>query len=374
MKIFKLPDLGEGLPDAEISEWHVQVGDEVKLDQSLVSMETAKAVVEVPSPVTGRVIKLFGKPGDIIQTGSPLVEFEHGEQEIVPEKEEDRGTVAGRLETSNTVLQESHLAIAGRTQNSVKATPAIRALAQRLNVELGSVTPTGPNGTILTQDVEHAAHALQGAGPLELLKGTRRVMAQIMSQSHAEVVPVTVMDDAHLLHWSADFDITVRLIQAIVAACQQEPALNAWYDSKAVGRRLMPECNLGLAMDTTDGLFVPVIHKAEKYDAKGLRQRINALKSEVETRSILPENLRGATLTLSNFGKFAGRYASPVVVPPMVAILGVGRLREEVVAIKGEIKICSVLPLALTFDHRAVTGGEATRFLGIVIKSLESKY
>jgi pyruvate dehydrogenase E2 component (dihydrolipoamide acetyltransferase) len=387
MKIFKLPDLGEGLPDAEISEWHVKVGDEVVLDQSLVSMETAKALVEVPSPVNGRIAKLYGGKGDVIKTGAPLIEFEQSESETpinnVEKASEDKGTVAGRLETSDRVIHEpsmaaysrpsatSSLSTAASASTGIKVTPAVRALAQRLKVDLSLVKPTGPNATITTQDVELAAQNLLSAGPLEIFKGIRRVMALTMEQSHAEVVPVTIMDDAKLYKWSKEADITVRLMQAIIVACQDEPALNAWYDSKEIGYRLMKGIHLGIAMDTAEGLFVPVIHHAEKLDAQALRKRLDELKTEVQSRTIKPENLRGATITLSNFGKFAGRYANPIIVPPMVAILGVGRLREEPVVINGEIKVSPVLPLALSVDHRAVTGGEATRFLGKVIETLE---
>jgi 2-oxoisovalerate dehydrogenase E2 component (dihydrolipoyl transacylase) len=382
MTIFKLPDLGEGLPDAEIVEWHVKEGDTIAIDQSLVSMETAKAVVEVPSPFAGRIKKLYGKSGDVILTGAPLVELESESNaasvtnaasttNVDRSSEDSAPTVAGKLEVGNTVLKESPMGLSNRAPGGIKATPAVRALAQRLKVDISSVRPTGAHGTITTQDIEHAAAAHSEAGPLELFKGVRRSMAQVMIQSHNEVVPVTVVEDAKLIHWTSKQDITVRIIQAIIAACKQEPALNAWYDSKAMGRRLVSSLHLGLAQDTHDGLFVPVIHQAETLNATQLRQKIDELKKQVEDRHISLQDLRGATFTLSNFGKFAGRYANPIIVPPTVAILGVGRIRDEVVAVKGEVKICSVLPLALTIDHRAVTGGEATRFLGLVIKALE---
>lgn len=380
MSIFKLPDLGEGLPDAEISAWHIKVGDTVTVDQNIVSMETAKAIVEVPSPFNGKIKKLYGNVGDVIQTGQPLVEFESEGNAANPQSShtekqpENAATVAGRLEVGNTVLKESPTGIAStRSQQSLKATPAVRALAQRLNVDLTNVHPTGPNNTITTQDVEQASQHLQSAGDLELLKGVRRTMAQVMSKSHLEVVPVTVMDDAKLYrwNWNEKQDITVRLIQAIVAATKKEPALNAWFDGKALGRRLIKNVNLGLAVDTTDGLFVPIIHEAENKDAKTLRSDVDRLKNQTEKRSLSREDLQHGSIILSNFGKFAGRYANPIIVPPMVSILGVGSLREEIIAVESQPKVSFVLPLALTFDHRAVTGGEATRFLGAVIEHLE---
>lgn len=370
--IFKLPDLGEGLPDSEIVEWHVAVGDVVKLDQLLVSMETAKAVVEVPSPVAGKVIKLYGNPGDIIKTGAPLVEFESTENK---KTSEDAGTVVGKLEVGETILQEETIK-SSKPLQGIKATPAVRALADRLKVDLSMIAPTGPQGAVTLQDVQQAARHITDhthqIGDIEPLKGVRRAMAQVMSQAHAEVVPVTVMDDAKLWGWSTTEDITVRIIQAIIKACEKEPSLNAWFDARRMGRRLFSEVHLGIAMDTEEGLFVPAIRDAQNLTKEVLRQRIETLKKQVSERSIPAEELRGATITLSNFGKFAGRYANPIIVPPMVAIIGVGKVREEVVAVKGRPEVSKVLPLALTFDHRAVTGGEATRFLGEVIRALET--
>lgn len=396
MTIFKLPDLGEGLPDAEVVEWHVKVGDLISLDQKLVSMETAKAVVEVPSPFTGRVVKLFGPPGALISTGAPLVEFETVNTETAVNSElkpslpadnlssvggvttahnDKPATVAGKLDMEDTVINDSSQVFSKESSvpTNIKATPAVRALAQRLKIDLATVTPTGAEQTLTLKDVENAAKTLEALGPLEPLKGPRRTMAQMMSLSHASVVPVTVMDDATLMHWTEGEDITVRLIQAIVAALQKEPALNAWFDAKAMGRRLSNEIHLGLAVDTGEDLFVPVLRNVETLNAQQLRQKIDELKKKVYERSLTPQDLRSATMTLSNFGKFAGRYSNPIVVPPMVAILGVGKLREEVIVFEEKTQISKTLPLSLTFDHRAVTGGEATRFLGHLLETLGSK-
>lgn len=368
MKIFKLPDLGEGLSEAEIVEWHIKEGQDIKVDQILVSVETAKAVIEVPSPISGRIVKLFGKPGDIIKTEGPLVEFET-ETETATEK--DQGTVVGKLSVTDTVVTEAAMSIVMHTVSGAKATPAVRALAHHLKVDLNRVTPTGPNSTVTSQDVELAAKSFNEAGPLEPLKGFRRAMAQTMSQAHAEVVPVTVIEDAKILNWSKGEDISIRLIQALIIACNKEPALNAWYDSKALGRRLITDVHLGIAMDSAHGLYVPVIRNADKLNAVELRKVLEEFKVKIQSRSVSPEELRGATITLSNFGNIGGRYATPIILPPMVAILGAGRLREAVVVVQGESRICPVLPLSLTVDHRAVTGGEAARFLEIVIKNLE---
>ena len=368
MTIFKLPDLGEGLPDAEIHEWFLKIGDHINADEPLVLMETAKAVVEVPSPQSGIIATLNGKPGDVIKTGDPLVTFEAD----TPRK--DQGTVVGNLEVSTTITEDKFSI--GSSQNATKAnttTPTIRHLAKKLGVNLNNVHGSGEHGLITRSDIEQAA-LIQSRPPegFEPLHGVRRAMLNSMVKSHQEVVPVSIFDEADIQDWPQDSDITIRLIQAIIAATKIEPALNAWFDTQHVARKCFTSVNLGLAIDTADGLFVPVIHKAEEMTAQQLREHINILKRAVADRSVRKEQLQGASLTLSNFGKFSGKYASPIIVPPTVAILAVGRLYEGAVSRNGHIKSHRLLPLSLSFDHRAVTGGEATRFLGAVITALQT--
>lgn len=383
-KIFNLPDLGEGLPDAEIREWHVKVGDTVKTDQPLVSMETAKAVVEVPSPRDGIIEKLYGNVSDIIITGHPLVEFNEAEGAVA-----DQGTVVGHIESSGqTVNDEFIIGSAGNASQAgkaVKATPAVKSLARQLGVDLAQVTPTGAHGLVTAADVQAFAQQTKGTvgaaglvpaqssvqGHMEPIRGARRAMVQSMIQANQEVVLVTIVDDADIHAWAPGADITVRLIQAMVEACKKEPALNAYYNHAQMARELHDHVNVGLAMDTPEGLFVPVIHKADTLSSAELRDSIETLKVSVKNRDVAPELLKSATISLSNFGKFAGRYATPIVVPPMAAILGVGRLCEKVVVCEGKPAVHKVLPLSLSFDHRAVTGGEATRFLGVVIEALQ---
>ncbi len=367
--VFTLPDLGEGLPDAEIVKWHVAVGDEVKKDQPLVSMETAKAVVEIPTPHDGKIIKLFGGVGDIIATGNPLAEFEGDEQVDTSVVSADKGTVVGKVAVGEEVVSERAIQV-GKATMGIRAIPAVRALARKMDVDLSFVTPSGKDGTITAADVQRVAKILKEVGPMEPLRGPRRAMARNMSMARAEVVPVTVSDDADIHAWE-DGDATMRLIHAIVAACRVEPALNAWYDSHAVGRRVLKQIDLGIAVDTEEGLFVPVLHDVGNRDPDDLRRGLEAMKDAVRRRDVPPEQLRGYTITLSNFGTIGGRYADPIFMPPTVAILGAGRARDAVVARGGEPVVHKILPLSLTFDHRAVTGGEATRFLMAVIEDLE---
>jgi pyruvate dehydrogenase E2 component (dihydrolipoamide acetyltransferase) len=366
MKVFKLPDLGEGLQEAEIAEWHVAPAAQVAVDQPLLSVETAKAIVDIPSPYAGKITRLFGAPGDILQVGDPLVEFE---DDGSPAR--DAGTVVGRVETSAAVTRDKTTIAARTSAAAVKATPAVRALAHKLEVDLAVVTPTGPNDTVTAKDVERVARIFRELGPLEHLRGVRRTMARSMAQAHAEVAPVTIVDDADVAAWwPSTRDLMLRLIRAIAAGCKAEPALNSWFDSHALGRRVLEKIDLGIAVDTPDGLFVPVLRDIGRRDPDDLRAALERLRRDVAARTIPPEEMRGYTFTLSNFGTFGGRYANPIVQPPTVGILGAGKIRDTVVAVDGKPAVHAVLPLSLTFDHRAITGGEAARFLAAVIGDL----
>ncbi|KGQ17850.1 Dihydrolipoamide acyltransferase component of branched-chain alpha-keto acid dehydrogenase complex [Lysobacter dokdonensis DS-58] len=453
-KQFLLPDLGEGLPDATIVEWYVKVGDTIKLDDNLVSMETAKAVVDVPSPVSGKVLKLAGGPGDVIVTGTMLAEFEidpsmpqraegqdtghhHGppkgagahvsDDKVVASDEggvitetdkpapkaerEDSGTVVGAMQSSDAVRSEAAVAVGG-----VKALPAVRALARKLGVDITRVRATGPDGVVTNQDVKNAAadgsaaigaapaartHAptasqptqpvaaparttvsqagkpmrtqppgVQATGQPEQLKGVRRNMARVMADAHAKVVPTTLSDDADIHAWVPGNDITGRLVRAIVAAAKAVPALNAWFDGEALTRTLHPHVDIGIAVDTDDGLFVPALRNADMLDARGVREAVNRLRTQVEDRTIPMTELTGYTISLSNFGMFAGRYATPVIVPPCVAIVAAGKGRHQMTPVMGGFESHKVIPLSVTFDHRACTGGEAARFLKAMLDDL----
>lgn len=441
-KKFHLPDLGEGLPDAEIVEWHVKVGDIIRLDEPLVSMETAKAVVDVPSPFSGKVTRLAGAAGDVIVTGSVLAEVEldpslpqradaqdtghhHGgghaseaaAEPVAPElplppvaaepvaakaEPADAGTVVGAMQTSDAVRSETAFAIGG-----VKAMPAVRALAKKLGVDLARVAATGAEGVLTLSDVKKAAEsgsaklgsAVRAAEPVayrapaptaprtataapaarpaanldvdEPIRGVRRNMVRTMSAAHAEVVPTTLMDDADLHAWSAGEDIMARSIRALAAAAQAEPALNSWLNAKEGTLRRHSRVDVGIAVDSPDGLFVPALRNCERLDPQQVRAELNRLRDGVKNRSLPPEDLTGYTLMLSNFGVFAGKYATPIVVPPCVCIVGAGRLHHAIVPVLGGMETHRMMPLSLTFDHRAVTGGEAARFLRAMIDDLQ---
>jgi pyruvate dehydrogenase E2 component (dihydrolipoamide acetyltransferase) len=426
-------------------------------------METAKAVVDVPCPYSGTITKLHGQPGDVIDTGAVLVEFD-GEvqtasteasqtgndsttqlqndiEELIdeldsnlpadkmPEQQypkskaelannDDSGTVVGEMESSNQVV--SDIASFG----DVKIAPAVKALAKKLKVDLNDVVATGAGGVIRPSDIKLAhkmkseapktpvAQATQHVAPIatptptptptpsappvqtvkptttasapakrvvsattvtdewQQVKGTRRAMARIMADAHAKIVPTTIMDDADIYKWQAGEDITARLIRAMVTGIKAEPALNSWFNGEKLARRIISHVDIGIAVDTPDGLFVPTMRNCEQRDAAEVRAGMNHIKEQVKNRSIPPEDMKDFTIMLSNFGVFAGRYATPVITPPCVAIMASGKLLQEVVPVLGGFEVHRMIPLSLTFDHRAVTGGEAARFLAAVIKDL----
>jgi len=194
-----------------------------------------------------------------------------------------------------------------------------------------------------------------------------------MALAHQEVAAVTVIDDADVEHWPKGTSALARLARAIITAAKSEPGLNAWYDANADARTLREEMDLGVAVDLPDGLLVPVLRNAHQLQGDALARELEQLVAKARERSLSPERLRGATITLSNFGAIGGRYASPIVVPPQVAIVGAGRIEKRpVVTADGQIAAHRVLPLSLTFDHRAATGGEAARFLNAVKADLQS--
>ncbi|NNF50839.1 MAG: 2-oxo acid dehydrogenase subunit E2 [Gammaproteobacteria bacterium] len=406
MTTFNLPDLGEGLPEAEIVTWHVKEGDEISTDQPLLSVETAKAVVDVPSPVSGKVLKLYAGEGDVVETGKPLVDFvvagESGKTDVSSKNDagessaqaasSDSGTVVGNMPSSDETLVETARAGSRRRAKKtgrVKAAPAVRALAKSLGVDLANVEATGRNGLVTANDVRAYASdtptaSTKGSGvtarpqrlkPLtgepERLRGPRRAMAQSMSASRDQIAQCTLFDDADIHGWAPGQDITVRIIRALVAGCKAEPALNGWYDGEAMTRRLFDRIDLAMAVDTPDGLIVPVLRDVGSKDAATLRSDLDRMKVATRERSVAPADMKNPTITLSNFGMMAGRYASPVIVPPMIAILGTGGTRHDVVPVMGGIEVHKRIPLSLTFDHRCVTGGEACRLLAALIADLQ---
>lgn len=368
MKIFALPDIGEGLQEAEIVAWHVSPGDHVVADQPVVSVETDKAVVELPSPWSGTVAKLNANVGDIVAIGTPLIEYDNGAGG-------DAGAIVGELAkaVSEKTPGVPSTAPAGGEEPSagevvtprVRASPAVRAYAKESGVDLSGIRGSGPDGAIIKSDVDGARPAgkvtVEGFAPI---KGPRRALAVNMARAGRTVVPATVTDLIDVSSWwQTGADVTTRAIAAIAHAAAQEPSLNAWFDGESLTVKLHEVVDLGLAVDAPDGLFVPVIRNAGSLTEIQISRSVKELAGKVSRRVLTPEDLRGPTITLSNFGAIAGRHASLVLMPPQVAIIGIGRIETALKLQDGGVVEGNVLPVSLTFDHRAVTGGEAARFL-----------
>lgn len=355
MTTFNLPDLGEGLQAAEIVTWHVGEGDHVVAEQPLVSVETEKAVVEIPSPQSGHIARLRAEEGAVVAVGAPLVDFDEGPRA-------ETGTVVGELEKPEPPKPPAKPEkAAGAAPERVRAAPAVRARARELGIDLATIAGTGPDGAITLADLSAGAPAGE-ALPAGFLRGARRSMAANMARAWAEVAHATVYDDVDIDPWPEVPDVTARMIRALVKGCTAVPSMNARFDAKDPSLRQNETIDIGIAIDSPDGLFAPVLRDAANLSPADIRKQINALKTGVEQRSLSPEAFRDPTITLSNFGTIAGRHAALIVMPPQVAILGVGRIGTRPVR---------TLPLSLSFDHRAVTGGEAAHFLRAAMDDLE---
>jgi 2-oxoisovalerate dehydrogenase E2 component (dihydrolipoyl transacylase) len=339
MGTFRLPDLGEGLAEAEILEWHVKPGDHVLADQPMISVETAKSVVV---PYAGTVVKLHGAVGDIVATGAPLIDF-------------DSGTVVGSMPVaSETEFVDSAQPAVSRSTGEARtrALPVARAAARHLGLDLEGIAGSGQGGAITLDDVlaqarlgggaaappaldangsvasngagapdrgGRPAPALPSGAAWEPLRGPRRAMARSMSASQAEVPLSTVCDDADLNAWSKPGDYMPRLMRALIGAWRIEPALNAWYDAAASARVLLDHIDLAVAVDTPQGLIVPVVRNIQDKTPEELKAAVAAQKNAAHQRSIPPEDLRDFTMMLSNFGTLAGRYGIPIVAPARCA-------------------------------------------------------
>lgn len=357
---FKLPDLGEGLQEAEVLEWHIRAGESVSCDQILVSVETAKAIVDIPAPKTGVVDKLIVQVGEMAHIGEPLLCYREDSSNTAATSA-DNATVVGELpNAASAAASGDDFIIGAATHSDASAKPSRDSRPSSL-----------------------------GTSYSERLKGPRRTMAKAMSNSQANIAAATLMDDADIHDWPQGTDTSARLCRAIAYACQQEPLLNAHFDGQTLSRQQHKHVHLGIAVDSSDGLFVPVIESLEHLSLDQIRVQLNALKDAVNNRTISPKHMQGATIALSNFGLIAqqaaqkntsathkvahkgGRYGNPIVVAPQVAIIGAGRISLEPAVFHGQLTVRRLMPLSLSFDHRCVTGAEAARFLAALISDLE---
>ena len=408
---FRFPDVGEGIHEGEIVRWLVKEGDRVRPDQPLVEVETDKAVVEIPSPRAGTILHMAVGAGEKIQVGEVLVVIgEAGERKSSATSASV--SVVGSLDMVTTELPPPpEVAQAARAASSaqpprVLAIPSVRKLARDLGVELTQVTPTGPHGRIRREDVLRAAgqrpvpqappapappvtpagleHDQHGPVEYEPLSALRRTIAQAMVTAATTAVPVTTTDEVDVTELvalrersnaaAAEHNVHVTLLpflmKAVVAALRQHPKLNASLDEAQNRLALKRYYHLGIATDTAEGLIVPVVKDVDQKNLVMLATDLARLTDLARTRRIPLTDLRGGTFTISNYGAIGGIFATPMLHLPEVAILGVGKLLHKPAVHDGAVVIRTILPLSLTFDHRALDGAEAQRFLNELIAYL----
>ncbi|GAB4165047.1 MAG: dihydrolipoamide acetyltransferase family protein [Geothermobacteraceae bacterium] len=390
---FLLPDLGEGVTEAEIRAWKVAVGDRVEEHQVIAEIETDKALVEVPTPKSGIVSALGGEVGDRIAVGAVLLELEQVDGAVQePSEQDDAGGerpesfgIVGVLPESGP-LPESQRKPRKKTGTvSVEALPRVRQLARQLGVDLTSVHGTGPQGRILEQDVRAAAGESAGSETDVIpFKGLRRRVAQHLQRARDRTVQVTVTAEADAgelvrlkLNLEQELAEGMRLtylplfMKLTQLALAEFPILNAELDEDAGHIRLHRGVHLGIALDSPEGLLVPVVRDVQHRSILELAGELEDLVERGRRRALPASALTGSTFTLTNFGAFGTRFATPVLNHPNVGILGFGALAERPWAVAGQLVVRPVLPLSLTFDHRVLDGAEASRFLSRVVDLIE---
>ena len=396
---FKFPDLGEGIVEGEIRKWLVKQGETVEQDQPLAEVETDKAVVELPSPQPGTILKLHRKEGSIIKVGEVLATI--GEKgEVVPTTTEKKSSIVGELpEPEEEPSEIARIA----EQAKILATPAVRGLAKELSIDISSIKGSGPQGRVTEEDVRSAASTPEPAAPTKRriapkfdlygyvervpVRGVRRVTAKRMMESQTKAAHVTAMEIADVTEL---YDIREKLkisfkdndkpkitylpfiIKAVVEALKQSPLLNSTYSEESEEIIIKKYYNIGFAVATEEGLLVPVIKGADLKNIKELADEIQKLTELASSRKIDLADLNGGTFTITNYGVFGGTYGTPIINYPEVAILGTGRIMDAPMVKDGEIKIRKALHLSLSFDHRVLDGAEAARFMNTLKSKLEN--
>jgi pyruvate dehydrogenase E2 component (dihydrolipoamide acetyltransferase) len=382
---FVLPDLGEGITEGEVRKWLVKVGDAVEEHQNVLEIETDKAVVEVPTPKKGKVARLNKQEGDIVKVGEVLMSIA-GEGEAGETQPEAEKAAQERPKKSVSVV-----GVLPEEEEKVLATPAVRAYAREAGVDIDTLRGSGPAGSVTMEDVKTAAGRGKKAedvfGPSERvpLKGLRRTIAKNLSFSQKTTAFVTGMDEADITElWElrerekkALTEKGVHLtflpffMKAVIHALPEHPMLNASLDDEREEVIIKRYYNLGVAVDTPDGLMVPVIREAAKKTILQLAVELQELSIKARERKIKLEEMKGGTFTITNWGHFGGTFATPIINYPESAILGMGKIAEKPWVKDGQIVIRKILPLSLTFDHRLTDGVDASLFLSKIVSYLE---
>lgn len=379
---FVLPDLGEGTTEGEIRKWVIKEGDAVEEHQTVLEIETDKAVVEVPSPKKGKVVKIHREVGEIVKVGEALITIAL------------EGEAAAKEEKPKTEERPKSVSVVGvlpDEEEEILAAPAVRVLAKELGVDLEALKGSGPGGSITKEDVIKASPKEKKAedqyGPVERipLRGLRRTIAKNLILSQKTTAFVTGMEEADITDlWNlrekekkglqekgVHLTFLPFLIKAVYHALTEHPMLNASMDEEREELIVKRYFNIGVAVDTPDGLMVPVIKETVRKTIHELARELQELSQKARDRKIKLEEMKGSTFTITNYGHFGGTFATPIINYPDVAILGTGKISEKPWVKDGQIVIRRILPLSLTFDHRVTDGVEATKFLTRVVNYIE---
>jgi pyruvate dehydrogenase E2 component (dihydrolipoamide acetyltransferase) len=390
---FRLPDIGEGLVEVEIVRWIVPVGGEVKVDEDLVEVETDKAVTAIPSPFAGTVIHHGADEGDVLEVGKTLVVIGEPDETWPPsETTESPDSAAAKPIVGSLVEEPDDLTpVAEHVEASSTrqaALPLVRKLAKKLGVDLGAVVGSGPNGRITRQDVEAAAAgdsspevpaAARRGDERRPLSRLRKTIAANMSRSWAEIPHVTAFDEVDATRLLAvrsslqrrheiQLPVDALVVAAVVPALREVPVFNASLDGDDLifhGRH-----DIGVAVDTPDGVIVAVIADAGSKRVRELATEVGRLRERARSRQLTSSEALGQTFTVTNIGAAGGGFGTPLVPPGTVAILSVGQAKDKPVARDGRVEIAPVMPLSLSYDHRVADGAVGRRFLAVLVENL----
>ena len=365
---FKLPDLGEGLTEGEIARWLVEEGQDVAEDAPLVEIATDKTTVEIPSPASGTVSKILVAEGEVVPVGTVLVVI-GGDADV------SNGPVPVSVTETGPERPASRASGGGP---KVRATPLVRKVAQEVGVELADITGTGPQGRITEEDVRAAS-----SGPVSVtdtetgpegtrvaLRGIRRQMFEHLTRAHREIPAVTWVEECDFTHIELH-RLVPLVLEAVVAALKEYPELNARVEGEELV--LLDRYDLGVAVQTEQGLVVPVVHGADRLSLEELDGEVRRLAEAAHAGTLKQEELRGGTFTVTSAGKAAGLFVTPLINHPEVAILGIHRIDERPVVRDGEVVVRRMGNVSVTFDHRVIDGKRAADFGLAVIAQLEKR-
>jgi pyruvate dehydrogenase E2 component (dihydrolipoamide acetyltransferase) len=375
---FKLPDLGEGLTEGEIARWLVAEGQEIAEDDPLVEIATDKTTVEIPSPAGGTVSRILVGEGEVVPVGTVLVVIGGDGGEPAPRAEEQPRAEPAPQQQAASEPGET-VSRGSRGGGKVRATPLVRRVAQELGVDLETVSGTGPQGRITEEDVRAAASSGQvrgsdpGTGPAgaerrEPIRGIRRQMLEHLTRAHREIPAVTWVEECDFSNVALERLVPLTL-KAVAEALREVPELNARVEDGDLV--YLERYDLGVAVQTEQGLVVPVVRGCDSLGLDELDAEVRRLAAAAHAGALRPEELRGGTFTVTSAGRAAGLFVTPLVNHPEVGILGVHRIEERAVVRDGEVVVRRMGNVSVTFDHRVVDGKRAAEFGLAVIARLE---